>query len=280
MTYAGNADVMDPRRIPLEGTFNFRDLGGYAAADGRVVRQGMLYRSDNFSKVPPRAHPQFSALGLRLLVDLRTELECRVRPNSLPGGATRVEHLPISFAPELEKKWSIGEQFAFFAGGGIQRCDRSYVLDCYTRLPQRAAPSLRRLLTLLQEPGNYPAVFHCMGGRDRTGFSAAMILTILGVPRPAILADYHLTEKYASPEVDRRIVLMRAMSLFRVPRETLREFLGAREEYLQTAFSAVEQQYGSVEAYLRQEAGFSDSSAETLRSLLLVHPADSSLSSR
>lgn len=280
MTYAGNSDVMDPRRIPLEGTFNFRDLGGYAAADGRVVRPGMLYRSDNFSKVPPRAHPRFTALGLRLLVDLRTELECRVRPNSLPGGATKVEHLPISFAPELEKKWSIGEQFAFFAGGGIQRCDRTYVLDCYTRLPQRAAPSLRRLLTLLQEPGNYPAVFHCMGGRDRTGFSAAMILSILGVPRPTILADYHLTEKYASPEVDRRIVLMRAMSLFRIPRETLREFLGAREEYLQTALSAIEQQYGSVEAYLRQEAGFSDSSAEALRSLLLVHPADSSLSNR
>ncbi len=280
MTYAGNADVMEPRRIPLEGTFNFRDLGGYAAADGRVVRPGMLYRSDNFSKVPPRAHPQFSALGLRLLVDLRTELESRERPNSLPGATMRMEHLPISFAPELEKKWSITEQFAFLAGGGIRRCDRRYVLDCYTRLPQRAAPSLRRLLALLQDPSNYPAVFHCMGGRDRTGFSAAMILTILGVPRPSILADYHLTEKYANPEVDRLIGFMRAMSLFRVSRETLRDFLGAREAYLQTAFSAIEQEYGTVADYLRQEAGFSEASAETLRSLLLVQPADSSFSKR
>lgn len=63
------------RLVALEGSFNFRDLGGYATGDGRSVRWGRLYRSDALHDLTSDDVARLRELGLRTVVDLRTERE-------------------------------------------------------------------------------------------------------------------------------------------------------------------------------------------------------------
>lgn len=258
------------RRVALEGTCNFRDLGGYATTDGRRVRAGALFRSDNLSRLGEGAHARLAALGLRAVVDLRTANERATRPNRLPAsGAPREEHLPISLLPELELRWTTREKLRFALRGGVRGLDGARLLAAYRELPARAAAPLRRVFELLLEPPGGPLLIMCMGGKDRTGFCAAMILTALGVPREQVLEDYLLTNVFAADRVRRLVRRLGLLTLGRVGEPTLRPFLEARPEYLAAAFDAIDAHHGGVDAYLAEAAGLAPTARESLRAALL-----------
>lgn len=262
--------------VRLQGTYNFRDFGGYETVDGLLVRRGRLYRSDNLSRLSEGALPQLSALGIRLLVDFRTEFERCQRPNVLPAGHDiRVEHLPLSVMPELEKKWSKRELVHFLASRGIDRYGSAYMEGAYRSMAEKAADTVARLFELLSDPANHPALMLCAAGRDRTGFGAAMVLSALGVPLEAILHDYCLTNVCATPVLERRARWLRMLALFRVSGEKLRDFLEVRPAYLLAAVGAMQDSYGSVDGYLRERASLSEERRQVLRSLLLENRSGS-----
>jgi protein-tyrosine phosphatase len=261
---------MQERTIALKGTCNFRDFGGYPAADGTVVKRGMLYRSDNLSQLSPRAFERFMALGIRSLADLRTEAERLYRPNTVPPGANlRVAPLPMSNAPQLDRRWTSLEKAWFMLSGGMKRVDRSFTAEMYRGMPGRNGPALAGLFRLLLDPDAYPVLIMCSAGRDRTGFAAAMTLSALGVPAAAVLEDYCLMEDGAARVRERFVRNMRALSLFRASRATIREFFAPQPEYLLAAFEAIERDHGSVENYLRERAGLSVAGRDALRAMLL-----------
>ena len=71
------------RYIELDGCYNFRDLGGYAARDGLTVRQGRLFRSDALHHLTGADVTRIrDGLGLRLVIDVRSEHEVRSTPPS------------------------------------------------------------------------------------------------------------------------------------------------------------------------------------------------------
>lgn len=252
--------------LQLHGAFNFRDLGTVETADGMRVKRGRIYRSGNLSSLRPAGLERLAALGIRLVIDFRTEAERSARPNRLPQGCPiREEHLPVSFVPELERTWSPWDQLRFVASGRIRRFDAQFVTEAYSALPQRAADALRALFRLLLDPANYPLVMLCSGGRDRTGFASALVLHALGVPFDAILDEYVLTNASVGPAMERRIRILRLLSGFRVSMASLRAFLEARPEYLRAAFESMEQTVGSTEEYLR----VSDEEQAVLQSMLL-----------
>ncbi len=259
------------RRHSLGGTCNFRDFGGYETLDGRRVRSGLLFRSDNLSRLSTRDFDRFRALGIRTLADLRTESERATRPNRLPeeSGITS-EHLPISILPELERRWTNRERIGFVLGGHVGRLDGALLRAAYRHLPERAAPSLRRLFAILQAPRPSPLLVMCMGGKDRTGFCVAMILSALGVPISTALEDYALTNEYAAERVDRAVRVLRVLTLGRVREESLRPFLEARREYMAAALDDIRTSHGSVDSYLEHAAGLIPASREAIRAALLV----------
>lgn len=261
---------MEARTIILEGTCNFRDFGGYPAAGGALVKRGLLYRSDNLSRLAPRAFERFAALGIRTLVDLRTEDERLYRPNSLPPGANpRAVELPMSNSPRLDKRWTALEKAWFMLSGGMQRVDRRFTVEMYRGMPRRNERAIAGLFRALLVPGAFPALVMCSAGRDRTGFAAAMILRALGVPAQDVLADYCLLEDGAASVRERFVRNMRALSLYRVRAEAIREFFTPQPEYLEAAFEAIEREHGSVENYLRDRAGLADADRDALRAALL-----------
>ncbi|WP_042396362.1 tyrosine-protein phosphatase [Streptacidiphilus carbonis] len=178
---------MTTRHIAFERLHNFRDLGGYAAADGRSVRWGRLYRSDSLGKLTPGGpdHQRFLDLGIRTVVDLRYpwEVERGGRVPEQPG--LEYHNLSIEHRPY--------DQAAIDPDADPWR----HLADRYAEVVEDGAKEIRETLDVIAadgRPDSAPLVFHCASGKDRTGLIAALVLSLLGVGEDDILADFALTE--------------------------------------------------------------------------------------
>jgi len=188
----------DPARlVPLRGSFNFRDLGGYPGRGGRTTRWGRLYRSDALHELTGDDVERLRRLGLRTVVDLRTERELD------RSGRGLLEPEPVAFHHLAVVREGVrgasaeGEAVAAPAPPGEDLAER------YLWYLEVGRDSLVEALTLLGGEDRYPAVFHCAAGKDRTGVLAALVLEIAGVDREVIVADYLVTRERLEHILDR-----------------------------------------------------------------------------
>lgn len=182
----------ETRLVPLEGSFNFRDLGGYPGRDGRTTRWGRLYRADALHDLSVEDVGQLRGLGLRTVVDLRTERElARTGRGPLEPEDIAFHHLAVvkegMRSDGTSDRSAEGEAVAAPAPAGDDLAERYlWYLDV-------GRGSLVEVLTLLGGDEHYPLVFHCAAGKDRTGVLAALVLELLGVDSQVIVADYVIT---------------------------------------------------------------------------------------
>jgi protein tyrosine/serine phosphatase len=105
--------------------------------------------------------------------------------------------------------------------------------------------AIRSAIDLLGEPGTAPAVVYCAAGKDRTGVVCAIVLSLLGVDRATIAADYALSDAPAAALREWHLDngtppdQLAAAGIFRAPREAMELFL-----------AAVDERFGSLDAYL------------------------------
>jgi protein-tyrosine phosphatase len=174
-------DLAPLRHVAFDRLHNFRDFGGYAAADGRRMRWGRLYRSDSLGKLAGEDLAQFTALGIKTVIDLRYPREAD-RGGRVPAatGVTyhnlSVEHRPYDQARLAE----VVDPVRFFA-------------DRYAEVSQDGTAEIAQALRLMAASDSAPLVIHCASGKDRTGLLAAVIQSLLGVSEDDIVADYALT---------------------------------------------------------------------------------------
>lgn len=255
-----------PRRVELEHTRNTRDLGGYATEDGRTLRWRVLYRSDELDRLDPEDVEELAARRLQTVFDLRTEVEREGRGDRLPSDVHYVS-VPISYPSmdpgRIANRILRGDADEGYFEDLLQRANRSFALD--------HGPQLAALIEGLAQPGALPALFHCTYGKDRTGFVAATILELAGVPWETIERDYLLSNVYLRESNDRMARFIWLGSLFRISRANARDLLGVRPQYIIAARDALIGEYGSVEAYVRA-FGVSPDSLERLRRALIESP--------
>ena len=184
MTGSALPDVgSDPRRlIRLDAVHNFRDLGGYPTADGRTTRWRTLFRADGLYRLAGNDLEIVRALGLRTVIDLRTDGELAER-----GTFPREQH-PIAFhhVPVIDSTWQHLDRPD--ANDPVAFLEWAYQ-DMLRQGPHRFVEAIEQL----SQPGTLPAVFHCAAGKDRTGVLAMLLLGSLGVPPAHLVADYALT---------------------------------------------------------------------------------------
>jgi protein-tyrosine phosphatase len=249
--------MMDlPKPILLEGASNARDLGGWPAADGRSVRFGEVFRSASLAGLTEPDASTLGGIGLKSVVDLRSERERQRTPSrldALPG--VSVHFLPID--PSLGRPLHDIAALADASGQDIMALMRrayvAYVLDwahCYAAL-----------FELLLQTGRRPLLFHCTAGKDRTGIGAALVLAALGVPPDAIRADYLATNLLwqGAGEIAKLLPPVVADVLLRV-----------HDELLDTAFATIRGTYGSLDAYLEERLGLDATRRGRLRDALLI----------
>lgn len=243
-----------PRRLPLRGAVNCRDLGGYATRDGRQVRWGRLFRSDSLAELDPTDLAQLDRLGLHTVVDLRAPSEREHKPNRALPGPPR-QHA-FGFMPHR------GDELIAQARAGTLTVAQveARVREIYTRFVTEQAPVYARLLQLMHG-GALPLLFHCTSGRDRTGFASAVVLMALGVPRHTIAEDYALSNAYRR---DLTFQLGHALNA-----EVMAALTQSHPGYLAAAFAAIDEHWGDETTYLREALGLTAQDQATLQAHLL-----------
>jgi len=233
------------RRLGMQGTPNFRDFGGYPAADGRRVKWGFLFRSGQLSSLSDQDMDLLGSLNIDLVCDFRRAEEQSGEPSRLPGNRPpRVASLPIipgsnaRFFEEAGSEAVRGRQAMF---DFMLEINRDFVED----QTETYARMFREILAL--EDARF--LVHCAAGKDRTGFAAAIILLALGVSREWVMRDYMLTGRFFEPhrEIDR---LRRKYAMDHMDTSAILPMLEVHEDYLARALDLIDAKFPSVEAYL------------------------------
>jgi len=243
------------RRIPFDGLFNVRDLGGYETVDGRLTRWRRLYRADSLNRASGDDIARLTTLGLRTVLDLRTAGELVDR------GRFPVDLVPVEYhhLPVLEQIW---DSDAIEAGAdGV-----AFLILRYEEMLTSGATSIATAVDMLADPETYPAVFHCAAGKDRTGVLAAVVLGLLGVPHDSIADDYGLSRggmqamiewlKVTRPEALDAMVDQPAI------------FLDAPPLAMTGLLDLMSERFGSIAGYATS-IGINDATVDSMRSLLL-----------
>ena len=257
-------NMTETRRVELDGAYNFRDLGGYLAAEGKTTRWRKLYRSDNLAKLTKRDLERLENLNLKLIIDLRSKEEWVVKPNRLPDcNGVRIKNIEI-----YDSNKSYNDLIKEILNGELGETDlKEDLLNIYSRAVSDYQNELSSFFNLLLDPANFPALILCNAGKDRTGVASALVLMALGVSQELILTDYMLSKVYLAPMIKRLIAKIRLLSLFRADIGQLENLLDTRVEYLMATFMAINQKFGSPESFL-DTIGMDSKNRKLLRHIL------------
>jgi protein-tyrosine phosphatase len=247
---------MLPTAIPLQNASNLRDLGGWPTTQGRIVRTGLVFRAPALADLTEEDEATIARLGLRSVCDLRGVRERANTPVLIADAE--------SFSLAIEPSVGAGLRDILRTGqvsGHLSPNDMLDLLrDAYRAYALQSAAQYRALFERILHPDGLPLLLHCSAGKDRTGFGSALLLTALGVAWPDVLQDYLATNRLWRREI---------ASNFDLPDDVKDVLLGAHEPLLLAAFAAIDEEYGSVDAYLAQAIGLDANARAALNARLL-----------
>lgn len=255
--------MANDRVVDLTGVHNFRDYGGYAVAGGGRIRRGLLWRSGQHYGASDEDLRRIESLELAHVFDLRSDRERASHPCRRPHGfGARIHTVPDQTANQAPHVSSARRD---------AETTRANMVRSYSGMPYRPLliAMVRNMIERLAE-GDGPSLVNCMAGKDRTGFAVAMVHHALGVHHDDILADYLLTNTAGNPE--QRIAAgeeaVRHL-IGEIDPEALRVLMSVESEYLATAWQAMGESHGSVDAYQAEVLGVDGALRERLRAALV-----------
>ena len=258
----GRVEIVAERLVPLDGTQNFRDLGGYETAGGGRVRWGRVFRSDSLAELSDADVGRLARLGLRLVCDFRGDAEVTEEPNRLAGRpGVAYWNQPLGDRSVQPAEWRRRFESGDFAG-----VDASWLTRSYRGMIDDCAAELGAVLRRLAHERGLPAVLHCTAGKDRTGVASALLLLLLGVSRELVLEDYALTGRYTEGRIRsaERFFAGRGIDPTHV-----RGLLGSEPATLAGALDHLDAAHGGAERWARGRAGLTEAELAALRAALL-----------
>tara|TARA_Y200000002_G_scaffold347132_1_gene322140 strand:- start:375 stop:1208 length:834 start_codon:yes stop_codon:yes gene_type:complete len=251
------------RLLPMDGAHNTRELGGYQTVDGKSVKWGMLFRSDKLSSISKTDEEYLKYLGISKIIDFRSEGEKTEDPDIIPAGIDYVE-MPINVDGAMRPK------IEAVLKGETDKEVKSFLIDANREFVNDYTNVYENFLRSLIDDGK-PTLFHCTAGKDRAGFAAAITLIALGVSREDVIADYMKTNAFTKERIEEMLSQIKLMSLYQTDVEILRPLLGVEQIYIETAFEAAEDKYGSLENFIKEGLNISDIDIKNLRNQFLVN---------
>lgn len=256
----GKRLVVAERRIHLKGAVNFRDLGGYRTVDGRAVKWGQVFRSDNLSRLTDSDLEVLKTLHLRLVCDLRTENEARKSPDRLPD---EVEYLNL---PVNHDSFDFQVGLKKMKAGDDSWLTDEFMSEGYIRNIEEFPRIWGALFRRLADPQSRPLLFHCTGGKDRAGTCAALILLALGIPEETVIYDHQLSNVFIADIMEK---INARVSSYGLDPVKLKPYFSAPEEAIITLLDHINRKYGSVQGYLIKKAGLDEKVIAILKDQLL-----------
>ncbi len=271
----GAGEWVGERVLPLEGGFNFRDLGGYTTNDGRMVQWGKIYRSGTMVDLTQQDFDYLGKLNINVMCDFRSREEIQQEPTAWK-----------KFAPAADyqtKDYSMREMMsASLRFDQVKTAEqaREMFKGFYRTGPYRFKSELSKMFNDLAD-NKAPLAFNCSAGKDRTGMAAALVLTALDVPRNVIEQDYALTEKVANFGQREMLRRMRAEAqgktaeaphagIAAMPAEARNVFMGSDPIFIQAMFAELEKNHGSARNFIRDELNIDDQKIARIKKLYLT----------
>ena len=256
----------DYRKLPFTGAHNFRDLGGYKTEDGRALKWGKIYRSDDLHLLTDEDLKYLSRLNIKSVVDFRSDEERESEPDRLNPDMTQLL-LPIKFQPEELDDETLKNLMKNLTFGTLD--STNLLRDFNIVIVKDFATEYKKFFRHVIENNAEPIVFHCTAGKDRAGFASAMILTVLGVPREKVIEDYLLTNTYVKDHVDSEMLEIELKTFFRADTDNLRKINLVEERYIQAAFDTIDSEWGGMYNYISGALGLSEEDILKLKDFYL-----------
>lgn len=249
---------------------NLRDLGGYETKGGATVVRGLVYRSNQLAGISPEDMEKIAKLDLKNDYDLRTEAERSPLPDELPPGVNNIwldvlkdatGSAPTNLLALLQDPKEGNKELG---DGKIEAVFISSYRDFVSLSSAKTA--YHEFFTSLADQNKLPALFHCTTGKDRTGWGAAALLTLLDVPKETVMKDYLRSNDYILPlykeVIDGYVAGGGEPS---IPQA----IFGVKEEYLEASFDEMETKYRSIENYFSEALGIDTAMQNKLRDMYL-----------
>ncbi|MBR2812742.1 MAG: tyrosine-protein phosphatase [Solobacterium sp.] len=247
---------------------NFRQLGGYAIKE-KTIRRNVIYRCGALGDCSEEERQEIAALGIRTILDFRSDGERRHVPDPEIPGAVNL------FVPAWINK--DGEQLDM-SPAGIERIIGQknssetglnlFLRYMYEGMLFRSHAYQVMFDALLDE--DVPLLFHCSAGKDRTGTAAILILLALGADEDLITKDYLLTNDYRKAVIE-RVMAEKADLIARDPEEKDKviAYEGVFEQCVHYVLDGILARYPDYDAYLEAEFGLTEAKRQKLRDLYL-----------
>jgi protein-tyrosine phosphatase len=235
--------VTDSRDLAWDGCSNVRDLGGHVTEDGRRTRVGAVVRADSRAHLTDAGWKSLLAYRVSRIVDLRRDDELADDP---PREAD-VEVVHVSLMDGIEPGddgWA-----AVIAEAEAAADELGGYIVFYDAALARCRTQIAAALAAVADAPSGAVVVHCVGGKDRTGLVAGLLLRLCGVPLSDVDADYAATETRLRPR--------------------LGEVATAPAGAMSTVLERLEHRYGSIAAYL-EACGLAPEAVAQLRERLLA----------
>ena len=245
-------------------------MGGLTTADGRRVRTGILFRSAALDRLEGTDAVEFARLRIQTIYDFRTETERTDRPDRVPADTRYVVadvldglagHTPGQIQEAMGNPTVAREVFRDGKGAAMFVAQyRAFIsLDS-------ARGAFGRVFRDLADEGCRPALIHCMGGKDRTGWAAASLLLLLGVPADLVMADFMASNAHLQPMFQSFFDDFAARG---GDPDLIAEFLWVRPEYLESALDEMHRSFGTIERYFADGLRLDEETLRALRATFL-----------
>lgn len=237
VTPEGNA-ILAERHLPMTGGYNFRDLGGIKNSEGKYIKWGKIFRSDDLHNLTDEDLRYLTSIPLGSVVDFRSPAEIERSPDKLPASVKN--DYAYSITP--------GNLLAALSLSDLKEAQiDTAMMDMNVLLVNDSAcvSRYKDLFALLQDEKEVPLMFHCSAGKDRTGMGAALVLFALGVDEDTVIEDYlssnvYLDDKYAEYIADN---------------PNLKPLFEVKRIFIQAGIDQIKKDHGTVENYLTDVLG-------------------------
>ena len=253
----------------METITNFRDLGGIQNKDGQRILSKKLLRSGELSRVSIKEQIELlEVYQLGKIIDLRSEEEVTERPDKI------FENTEYRLIDIFKYEKDEGSGLEDFKENATAERAQEYMNETYHTMATNkgAQEGFTQMIeeTLSTISSDDSVLFHCFAGKDRTGVSAALLLEILNVPKDTIYIDYMATNALRVKENDELVQLAQSNGLNAKSIEALRIALNVEEDYLDTFYQTVDNEFSNIQDFISTQLHITPSMQKDLRSLLLT----------